>query len=84
MLYAGMVPIFMSWIISPLLSGILTLILFLGLRTLVLRRENSLKKAMIALPILVGGTFWLVVSFIIQTGNKNKTWENRGGAFILS
>ena len=26
------------------------------------------------LPLLVGGTFYVVVVFIIQTGNKNKTW----------
>ena len=77
----GMVPIFLSWIISPVLSGIFTTIIFLLIRTLILRRKNSLTKAMIGLPILVGGTFWLVVSFIIQTGTKNKTWSNRGGTF---
>lgn len=80
---AGMVPIFMSWIISPLLSGIITTIFFITLRTLVLRRENSLRNAMVALPIMLGGTIWLVVSFIIQTGNKNKTWTNRGDNWAI-
>jgi hypothetical protein len=31
------------------------------------------------LPVLVGGIFWLIVSFIIQTGAKNDTWADRGG-----
>jgi hypothetical protein len=34
------------------------------------------------LPVLVGGMFWLIVSFIIQTGAKNDTWADRGGADI--
>ena len=78
-----MVPIFLSWIISPVLSGLFTAVLFIGVRTLILRRNNPLNKAMIGLPILVGGTFWLVVSFIIQVGTKNKTFTDRGGASPL-
>ena len=30
------------------------------------------------LPFLVGLTFFVVVTFIIQVGNKNKTWDSTG------
>ena len=80
---AGMVPIFLSWFTSPILSGLICAILFLTLRTFVLRSEHALGRSMIALPILVGGTVWLVVSFIVQTGNKNATWEKTSNAFVI-
>lgn len=35
------------------------------------------------LPILVGGTVWLIVAFIIQTGSKNATWKEYKGAWLL-
>ena len=80
MCLAGMVPIFLSWVVSPILSGTFTLLLFLGVRHLIMRRANPFRNAFYLLPALVGGTFWLIVSFIIQTGNKNGTWRDRGCA----
>eukprot|EP00884_Botryococcus_braunii_P006394 jgi/Botrbrau1/15756/Bobra.4_1s0120.1 len=71
----GMSVIFLSWIISPIAAGIVAAILFGALRTFVLRAKNSFTRALYVLPFLVGGTFWLIVSFIIQTGNKNHTWK---------
>ena len=41
----GMLPIFLSWVISPLCSGLLTILLFGTLRTLVLRHANCFKRA---------------------------------------
>ena len=31
--------------------------------------------SMQVIPALVGVTFFVIVYFIIQTGNKNKTWD---------
>lgn len=64
----GMVPVILSWFVSPILAFIATSILFLGVRTLVLRRKNSFNLGCIALPFLVGLTFFVIVVFIIQTG----------------
>ena len=64
----GIVPVLLSWFVSPILAFIATSILFLGVRTLVLRRKNSFNLGCIALPFLVGLTFFVIVVFIIQTG----------------
>jgi sodium-dependent phosphate transporter len=45
------------------------------LRPFVLRSKNSFQRAYWFLPFLVGLTFFVVVIFIIQTGNKNKSWS---------
>lgn len=39
------VPVVVSWFISPLLSGLAASLLFLLVRTAILRRENSLQLA---------------------------------------
>ena len=93
-----MVPVFLSWVISPICSGICVTILYgLILRPFVLRAKNSFQRAywvsfqssccispvwhallvlneptflLQVLPFLVGLTFFIVVIFIIQTGES--------------
>lgn len=72
----GIVPVILSWFVSPILAFIATSILFLGVRTLVLRRKNSFNLGCIALPFLVGLTFFVIVVFIIQTGTHNGTTQH--------
>ncbi|KAK9862117.1 hypothetical protein WJX84_008901 [Apatococcus fuscideae] len=43
-------------------------------RLLVLRSKNPFKRAVMVVPWLIGLTFFVIVIFVIQTGNKNKTW----------
>lgn len=69
-LVQGMVPIILSWFVSPILAFIATSILFVGVRTMVLRRKNSFNLGCIALAFLVGLTFFVIVVFIIQTGEQ--------------
>ncbi|GAQ90943.1 hypothetical protein KFL_007050040, partial [Klebsormidium nitens] len=71
----GMSIIFLQWIVSPLSSGVLVAILFFLLRTFVLRSPHSFIRAFYLFPVLVVATFFVVVMFIIQTGNKNSSWE---------
>ncbi|KAL3158523.1 hypothetical protein ABBQ38_010750 [Trebouxia sp. C0009 RCD-2024] len=72
----GMVPIFLSWVVSPFLAAICVIILYgLILRPFVLRSQHSFVRAFYVIPALVGVTFFVIVYFIIQTGNKNKTWD---------
>lgn len=77
----GVVPIFLSWVVSPVMAGIIATILFFFIRMFILRSANGFMRAFWFLPILVGGMFWLIVSFIIQTGAKNGTWTDRGDGF---
>lgn len=40
-----MVPIFLSWVVSPVMCAIITILLFGGLRMFVLRSPNSFQRA---------------------------------------
>jgi sodium-dependent phosphate transporter len=62
---AGIVPVVISWFLSPLLAALITLILFLIVRTVVLRRANSTKIAFWVLPILILLTFFINLFFIL-------------------
>eukprot|EP00898_Chlorokybus_atmophyticus_P003538 jgi/Chlat1/4185/Chrsp27S04236 len=73
--FEGVAAIVASWVVSPLLAGGVVAIVFLLLRTYVLRAEDSFDKALRVLPFFIGVTFFVVTLFIIQTGNKNKTWH---------
>eukprot|EP00965_Chrysotila_dentata_P077323 2553021-Pleurochrysis_carterae.AAC.1 len=42
---SGVVGIVLSWIFSPVLSGIFAVLLFLFVRTLVLRTKNAFSRA---------------------------------------
>jgi sodium-dependent phosphate transporter len=66
-----MVPVFVSWFLSPLLAALVTLVIFLLVRTLVLRRQNSTKIAYWVLPILVFVTIFINLFFILTKGAKN-------------
>ncbi|CAL8471759.1 g11301 [Coccomyxa elongata] len=72
--FQGISSIVASWFVSPICSGIIVFILFGLLRTFVLRSDHSFTRAFYVLPFCVALTFFVIVVFIIQTGNKNKTW----------
>eukprot|EP00898_Chlorokybus_atmophyticus_P000453 jgi/Chlat1/1408/Chrsp12S00101 len=73
--FDGMSAIFASWGTSPLLAGVFTVVLYGFTRTVILRSKDSFRRAFYILPIFVGLTFFIVTFFIIQTGNKNATWN---------
>lgn len=73
---SGFVPVVMSWVISPMLSGIIVSILYGLIRTFVLRSKHSFNRAFFLLPLLVALTFFVIVVFIIQTGVKNKQFPD--------
>jgi sodium-dependent phosphate transporter len=77
----GMLVIFLSWVVSPVASGIVCFVLFMVIRALILRSPSGYKRAFWALPILVGGMVWLIVAFIIQTGAKNKVFSDHPDSF---
>jgi sodium-dependent phosphate transporter len=73
--FGGLAPIFMSWIITPGISGCLVVLMFIPLRALVLRSPKSFSRGLYVLPACVFLTFFVIVTFIIQTGSKNNQWK---------
>lgn len=85
--YKGVVPIFCSWVFSPLLTAIASATIFLLCRTFVLRRQNASKKALYVLPIAVFGTSWINVYFVLTKGAKKlidekDSWSDRKASLI--
>jgi phosphate/sulfate permease len=68
----GITPIFLSWIVSPLLAGIFVAALFGLLRAVVLRSPNSFARSLYVLPACVFLLFFTLAVFIYQTYLKNK------------
>lgn len=56
---SGIVPVVLSWVVSPVLAGLVSGILFIIIRTLVLRRKNSTAISYWALPVFVLVTIWI-------------------------
>ncbi|CAM9387743.1 unnamed protein product, partial [Scytosiphon promiscuus] len=52
----GVSAIVASWVLSPVLSGVIAVILFLFVRTFVLRSADSAKRAVVLFPFLVTAT----------------------------
>jgi phosphate/sulfate permease len=59
--------IVISWFLSPLAAALIALIIFVAVRTVVLRRANSTDISFYVLPVLILITIW-VVSTALQPG----------------
>merc|ERR1712087_622870 len=68
----GVVGIVLSWIFSPLLSAVFAVLLFLVVRTAILRRSGSFGKAVTFYPILIVFAVWINAFFVISKGIKKK------------
>ncbi|GBF97831.1 sodium phosphate symporter [Raphidocelis subcapitata] len=82
---SGIVPIVLSWIISPVLAGLVGAIIFIIVRTFVLRRKNSTAISYWTLPVFVLFTIWVNVFFIITKGARNisqMSWQQ--GAWVAA
>ena len=60
--------IVISWFTSPVLSGILSLLLFLFVSNVILRAKNSFERSLKFYPILVAITFAVNIMYIIYKG----------------
>jgi solute carrier family 20 (sodium-dependent phosphate transporter) len=72
---SGLSAISLSWVFSPLLSGLLAMILFLFTRHAVLRRKNSYELSLWLLPLYTFLTFFVIVYFIIKKGGQAFGWQ---------
>eukprot|EP00803_Ostreobium_quekettii_P009672 evm.model.scf_943.5 EVM.evm.TU.scf_943.5 scf_943:46971-49011(+) len=75
--YKGVAPIIVSWVVSPVLSGVLAVFLFWFVRTFILRHADSRARSFIFFPFLVGITIALNVYFIIYKGFKRKLGKDK-------
>jgi solute carrier family 20 (sodium-dependent phosphate transporter) len=66
----GVAGIFLSWVISPVFSGLLAMMFFAIIRAAVLRRPDSFNKAFWSFPIFVGITIVLNIFLLIYKGAK--------------
>ena len=85
--FKGVVPIFFSWVFSPLLTATASAIIFLLCRTFVLRRRYASRKALYVLPVAVFGTSWINIYFVLTKGAKklisqNNDWSDRKASLI--
>lgn len=71
----GVSQLFAGWGFSPVLASIAAAILYFLIRTFVLRAENSFIRALYVLPLAVGLTTFVIPFTVIQTGNKNGSWD---------
>ena len=86
--FSGVVPIIVSWFASPLVTGFISAMLFLLLRTTVLRRSNALIKSLLVLPFAVALTLFINIYFVFTKGAKKmltasaKDWSDGKAAWI--
>lgn len=66
----GVVGVVLSWVISPVLSAVFAIIMFLLVRTLVLRRPEPFKAGLMFMPLFYGFTIAVTIFFIIYKGDK--------------
>lgn len=64
-----------SWFISPVLSGIMSVLLYAGVRKYILHAANPFENGLIALPIFYGATIFINVLSICLDGPKCKTFK---------
>lgn len=72
----GLSSIALSWVFSPILTGMLSLFLFVVLRALVLRSPHAYHRAYYVLPVFIFVTFFLISLFIIQQGGTRFHWNS--------
>lgn len=82
--YDGVVIIIASWFISPLCAAICAITFFLVVRTLILRRQNSVTLATWALPIIIVITLFINLFFVINKAAKSRVIMSIGKAAWIS
>lgn len=85
----GVVPIVLSWFISPILTGATSALIYTTTRKLVLRRENSYQLSYYVLPPMVLLTTWVNVYFVLTKGAKkslqtSEDWSDEKSLWVTS
>ena len=72
----GVSGIIMSWVISPIFSGLLAAFIYACTRSMVLRRPYTTRKLVVIYPVLVGTTLLINSFFIIYKGATGLGLDN--------
>jgi len=67
----SMVGVVASWVLSPVISAVFAVFIFLVVRTAVLRRANPYRNGLMFLPFFYSVTVAMTVFFIIYKGSPN-------------
>lgn len=59
-----------SWVISPLLSGIVSSLIFVGIDRIILKSDSPLRNGLIALPFLFGATIFINLFSIFYSSKE--------------
>lgn len=62
----------LSWVISPVMSGIISVLLFMVINWLILKARQPFRAGLIALPLIYGITIFINVLSIVWGGSKCK------------
>jgi sodium-dependent phosphate transporter len=74
--WSGVIKIVASWFLSPIISGILSSISFLGIRTFILRKKNSTERLISFFPFLVVICMVIYTLFIVYKGTPVLKLDN--------
>lgn len=70
--WSTLTKIALSWIISPLMSGAISVILFLAIDRFILRARKSFSSALNALPIVYGLTIFINILSLTSDGPESE------------
>ena len=70
----GITSVVISWVFSPVASGIVAALFFGVARTFILRAEDSYRKTFYFLPVLVGIAAFINSFYVLDKG-ITKQWE---------
>ncbi|KAJ3051669.1 Na+/Pi symporter [Rhizophlyctis rosea] len=75
--WKGMGQIAASWFISPIVAGIFAAIIYSFTKYGIMRAKNSLKRALMTIPVYIFFTLFLCIMYIILKGGQSKTLANK-------
>ena len=77
------IKIFVSWVASPGITGLLAFIMFFSLRKIVLESSNPYPRAVATYPIVLFGAVALNVYFVLKKAAKNKVKLTRASKYTI-
>ena len=87
--YSGIVPIVTAWFFAPMTTACGSALLFLLVRTLVLRSANSYERSFWLLPIFVFLTMFICIYFVFTKGaaatlnsDPNSSWSDSKSGWV--
>jgi len=73
---AGVVPIVISWVTSPIITAALSALFYSGIRQFIFKSTNAVQRSIYFLPPVVFGTVFIESFFILSKGAGSKlTWD---------